>query len=79
MAYLLQSSKKPAFGQHPAPDRGYMIRVATTKPCPYGTSCYRKRPSVSSYDEGGTLHLRHDAVHWHIAEKAKWTNGVQTL
>lgn len=78
--YIQQSAERPDPNQSPDSNRGYMILVKNTV-CPYGTSCYQKSYSVTNYPEGSWVYPvgKHPQFHYHIAPRAKWTNGVERL
>ena len=74
--YFLTSSEYPKSGNRPiGQNLGITIDIIDTKPCPYGTKCYRKRVWVEEYPQGGFFPKNQGKKpkdHWHIRMGAKW-------
>ena len=73
-AWFFQSTEKPR-PNPPTASTGGAIEVESLNPCPYGTSCYRKRWWVKAYDQGGDINTEchgKPAKHYHLKLGARW-------
>lgn len=55
----------------------YRILVNSLEPCPHGDQCKSKTWSVAPFcEKGKRTKQNHASTHWHLAQGAKWSNGM---